>query len=348
MATRTTRKRARTSSAVAVGAQEDAEVVEDDVPKQPLVRDEEFWYDDGTIILIARNVEFRIYKGILAEHSPVFKDMFSFPQPPSAPNTEPQCPVVHLSDSPEDLRHVLRVYMPKNGINPFEAEHPSFDMISATVRLGLKYQISTLVEHSMKYLKGFFSSDLDTWGKQADYLPPGFSDPDVIGVINLARLTGETSILPTAVIAACMEWNDVHRGRGREDGTLEQLTMDDIALCNAAKDKLIQERVRIVLQVLAPPVSRTCKNTNPGDCKRAMNRALKDLAGKVDKFVVPDPFSHIDCMFQRGAELAVCDECWRMILKREDLEHRDLWQRLPTLLRLVKDAGQAQAAAHAT
>ena len=75
-------------------------------------RDHEFWYDDGTVILIARNVEFRIYKGLLSDHSSVFRDMFSLPQPPAPSNSEsPPCPIVHLSDSPEDLRYVLRIYM---------------------------------------------------------------------------------------------------------------------------------------------------------------------------------------------------------------------------------------------
>lgn len=80
-------------------------------------RDEEFWYSDGNIVLIAGSVEFRVYKGVLASHSPVFKDVFSLPQPqaalPSTPPSDEPCPVVHLPDSPGDLRHVLRVYMPK-------------------------------------------------------------------------------------------------------------------------------------------------------------------------------------------------------------------------------------------
>lgn len=85
----------------------------------------EFWFGDGNIILVARDVEFRVYKGILADHSPVFDDMFSFPQP--TPSTTPPlatstgsttdtCPFVHLTDSPEDLRHLLRVCMPKKGM----------------------------------------------------------------------------------------------------------------------------------------------------------------------------------------------------------------------------------------
>lgn len=39
-------------------------------------RDAEFWFEDGTIVLVARDVEFRVYKSILADHSPVFSNMF--------------------------------------------------------------------------------------------------------------------------------------------------------------------------------------------------------------------------------------------------------------------------------
>ncbi len=113
---RNTRKRARTSS-VGAPANNPGEIEPAAAARK---RDEEFWYSDGTIILVARDIEFRVFKGILAEHSPVFSDMFSLPQPPLAaypasPAADDACPVVHLSDSPEDLRHVLRVYMPKGG-----------------------------------------------------------------------------------------------------------------------------------------------------------------------------------------------------------------------------------------
>lgn len=120
MSARVTRKRARTSSsASASNTQDDATKGSGDEPISRK-RDEEFWYSDGSVILVAQDVEFRVYKGLLAEHSPVFSDMFSLPQPP--PASEPvatlsvdACPIVHLSDSSEDLRHVLHAYMPKGG-----------------------------------------------------------------------------------------------------------------------------------------------------------------------------------------------------------------------------------------
>ena len=76
-------------------------------------RDREFWYEDGNVILVAGHVEFRVFKGILADHSPVFKDMFTLPQPDTAPSETVACPTVDLSDSPSDLRHILRFIIPK-------------------------------------------------------------------------------------------------------------------------------------------------------------------------------------------------------------------------------------------
>ena len=45
------------------------------------VRDEEFWFDDGTIVLVAGDIEFKVYARPLVGHSLVFKDILSLPQP---------------------------------------------------------------------------------------------------------------------------------------------------------------------------------------------------------------------------------------------------------------------------
>ena len=83
-----------------------------------LTKDSEFWFEDGTIILVARHIQFRVYRGPLSQHPSVFCDMFSLPRPedvvPSGLSSlivvdrNNDCPVVHLDDSPEDVRHMLR------------------------------------------------------------------------------------------------------------------------------------------------------------------------------------------------------------------------------------------------
>ena len=78
-----------------------------------LKHDEEFWLEDGNIILISSSTAFRIYRGLLAARSSVFADMFTASS--SKPDESYEgCPVIHLSESPEDLRHFLRVLLPKS------------------------------------------------------------------------------------------------------------------------------------------------------------------------------------------------------------------------------------------
>ena len=84
--------------------------------------DQEFWFEDGTIVLVAKDVQFRVYEGLLADHSPVLRDLFAKPGHPvrsfrsRVEKPKVRCPIVTLSDSPEDLRHMLRMYMPRRNI----------------------------------------------------------------------------------------------------------------------------------------------------------------------------------------------------------------------------------------
>lgn len=78
-------------------------------------RDDEFWFADGSIVLVAGNTTFRVYHGILATNSVVFHDMLQFPQPPTMPSLS-GCPTLEISDSPTDLKHLLRVLFPKPAV----------------------------------------------------------------------------------------------------------------------------------------------------------------------------------------------------------------------------------------
>lgn len=73
------------------------------------VRSDSIWYDDGNVILQAESTQYKVYRGVLAQSSSVFRDMFSFPQPPASDaETIEGCPVVRLSDSAEEVTYVLQ------------------------------------------------------------------------------------------------------------------------------------------------------------------------------------------------------------------------------------------------
>ena len=77
-----------------------------------LIRSQDVWYDDGNVVIQTENTVFKVFRGILASNSTVFADMFSVPQPTSAPITGPDmydsCPLVQIYDTSEDTKHFLK------------------------------------------------------------------------------------------------------------------------------------------------------------------------------------------------------------------------------------------------
>lgn len=101
----------------------------------------EFTADDADIILRASRCdaprEFRVHRIILSIVSPVFKDMFSIPQPVSSMTAaEITIPVINVDDTPEDLEVFLHVIYPF-GLPAF----PTLDAISHALVILDKYQV---------------------------------------------------------------------------------------------------------------------------------------------------------------------------------------------------------------
>ena len=97
-------KRARTSSSSQVPSSQ---------PTTSLERDEEFWLEDGSIVLVCKNVGFRVYRVLLASQSTVFADMLA------AARSDPSrlvdgCLVLEVSDTPVELAHFLNVILPSS------------------------------------------------------------------------------------------------------------------------------------------------------------------------------------------------------------------------------------------
>lgn len=78
-----------------------------------VLRDPDVWLPDGNVVIKAQNVAFRVHKSILALHSEIFRDLFlaSSPSPNSSGPMEiiDDCPVIEVTDSANDLRHLFLV-----------------------------------------------------------------------------------------------------------------------------------------------------------------------------------------------------------------------------------------------
>ena len=317
----------------------------------PTYKDEEFWFDDGTIILVARDVEFRVYAGILAEVSPVLKDLFAKPDHPARTVSMPgeltiPCRVVQLTDSPEDLRYILRVYMPTldfRCVHPFVPlgcvvltrsgpsisswKHPSFHMMSACIRLGLKYQITALSDQVLQRLKSAYPASVAEWDRVNAWIPTGFEAQHAIGVVNLARLTGELSMLPAAFLSCLYLGSGVVHGFAREDGTRENLTLDDIGICIRGQATTREASLAGLLRILGVTPSPDCKGT----CKVALRNALRGLEENVSSAMAVDALLHTYRRLLPG-DRKLCSACREILDLQYKTERKAFWRRLPELL----------------
>ena len=73
-------------------------------------RDQDLWFEDGSVLLIAQTTTFRVHRSVLSQHSDTFTGLFSIPQPANPESLEliDGCPVVRVADSAHDLQHLLR------------------------------------------------------------------------------------------------------------------------------------------------------------------------------------------------------------------------------------------------
>lgn len=74
---------------------------------------DEFWLYDGSIVLAVEHTLFRVHRTILANHSEVFADLFTVPQPEDE-DTIDGCHVVRLYDDEKDFVDLLKaMYHPE-------------------------------------------------------------------------------------------------------------------------------------------------------------------------------------------------------------------------------------------
>ena len=119
-----------------------------------------FTTDDGDVILRAGpeypKQDFRVHKFILSLASPVFKDMFTFPQPPGQHHVEqPDIPIVDVPDPPKVLDAILRFIYP--GVEP--PKIPDLPTLSALLSVADKYNITSIYPILRDILKTFLPQD---------------------------------------------------------------------------------------------------------------------------------------------------------------------------------------------
>lgn len=195
-----------------------------------------------------------------------------------------------------------------------------------------------LLNNAVAFLKKYYPTDYQQWKSSEDYGPPGFWMYHAIGIVNLARLTDEVGLLLMALLVCCNidEAETVVRGFEREDGSREQLTLDDVVLCYSAKTRLQEECTRITLRVCRPQASSACKTV--ANCVRKFKHVLRELedADADDPFAYMDPSIRVSAIEALLAddEPRLCEHCRAMVEERDSRERVAVWAKLPEIFGL--------------
>jgi len=73
-----------------------------------IVRHPEFYFSDGSVVLVLENTALRLHQSVLGRHSEFFNGMWDMPQP-STPETYDGCAAVFLPDSLDDFVDIVKV-----------------------------------------------------------------------------------------------------------------------------------------------------------------------------------------------------------------------------------------------
>ncbi|KAJ7030063.1 hypothetical protein C8F04DRAFT_1236791 [Mycena alexandri] len=206
------------------------------------------WYQDGSVVLQARDTQFRVHFGVLASQSTFFREMQGLPQPPDQPTVE-CCQVVEMQDDVFDVKHLLTAIYDPTFLAQTAIPLP---YIASLIRLGRKYEFRKLLDSAMERLTFKNPTTLSeyearmTKNKQ-QYLPTRIVPfPSIIlDILTLAREHDILTALPCAYYRALtLPQALLFDGIPRGDGTVSSLAQADQRQCVLSYQKLLGTQFR--------------------------------------------------------------------------------------------------------
>jgi len=171
-------------------------------------RCEDLWFDDGSVILRAENLLFKVYGGILSTQSTIFKDLFTLPQPSDGGDEiYDGCPVVRLHDQANTMHHFLKILHDWNYMESSNIESQPAVLADIFI-LSMKYEVFSLRDRCLAFLSTHFPSSLQDLQKIHAHSSSALQSPwrtlsVQYTVANAARVTDALILLPISLLGCC-------------------------------------------------------------------------------------------------------------------------------------------------
>ncbi|KAI0652473.1 hypothetical protein C8Q79DRAFT_1005665 [Trametes meyenii] len=310
-------------------------------------KDDEFWFEDGNVVLVLESSAFRVHRGVLSRHSETFRNLFSIPQPKDVDDIETldECPVVRLQDSLHDFKHLLQAFY--DGMTaqiPAEAS-ARFSVLAALLRLSHKYEIEHIMEATSALLKPMFPNDLPSLLKRCTLgrsHTVKFAPGQEIEAVNLFRQCERPEMLLVALYwCTGLDIHVLLHGYTRADGSIEHLSTSDLERCFVAREKLERRSAKFNREQLDSGDSRrpTCRGT--AKCNSALRSLWTCAEVAMREAQLPDSESSMRLYFAKAIGdptsllmFGLCRECVHYVKGMNAVFDEQLWRDLPGILDL--------------
>ncbi|KAF8216761.1 hypothetical protein K438DRAFT_1901415 [Mycena galopus ATCC 62051] len=197
------------------------------------------WFSDGNVVLQAANTQFRVHWGVLALHSTVFRDMQGLPQLPDQPNIE-GCPVVQLSDNPDDVEHLLQALYTPTFLSRDKLPLPT---VSALIRLGRKYNSQDVLDSAVARITSYSPTTLWEYDECSTKTIESYDGLifDLLAFVNEQKILAALPCLYYVLVTKYI-LEDLFNGIEREDGTVTSLSPVDLRRCVVGQQRLFAKQ----------------------------------------------------------------------------------------------------------
>ncbi|KAH8827717.1 hypothetical protein DL96DRAFT_1600055 [Flagelloscypha sp. PMI_526] len=298
---------------------------------------EDMFFEDGNLILQAENQVFKIYRGILAAQSSVFRDILSTPQPRkrrSDPSFMDGASVVQVQDSPEDLKYFLKAVFHSQFFPPVPYRTTT-PILVGILRLSTKYDVPSLRTRALQHLATAFPTSLDR-------LSLNESDGWTFDIVDTAqRLTltqvayevGALWALPIGLhkLSFLLPFDDLF------DGNLASLREDHRRICLRVHNLHSHHCYSLTTFLVAPNATNTPYQhcTSPDSCSLSRYMWLSNIQRLV-LLSEPriNPFYIWGDHFWQPYRIGMCQACVEKDMQTWEIEVKRLWDNMPKLMGL--------------
>ncbi|KAF7365468.1 hypothetical protein MVEN_00419800 [Mycena venus] len=288
------------------------------------------WYDDGSVILQAESNLCRVHWTVLAQHSSFFSDMRAVPQPLDDPLIE-GCPIIQLSDSIQDLEHLLRALY-----NPLfdAAETLDFPVVAAIVRLGKKYEFTQLLSAAVARLTAMFPPTLAQIQGRLDGSDRIREDGGLLfDAINLASETGLDTLLPslyfdTLNVLGKDGLDQVMTGMVRNDQTTAKLSFESQITLVRCQKVVTEAQAKMMFGWLDPNEFPTQACCDLKKCDWTRNVVVDGIFSPL--YTLRTMHKWYDCW----DEDMFCAKCLKVAKSKFEEGSEEFWDTLPEYFEL--------------